>query len=97
MIYSITNRGGMKMKRLALFLLPAAMAFMAGCAVVELEQVGKEEPAREEILLGRGIIYGDGVLCDVAIFRIYDFRQEWFYRDGQDDPRFLPGGDFGLL
>ena len=41
----------MKMKRLALFLLPAAMAFMAGCAAVELEQVGKEEPAREEILV----------------------------------------------
>ncbi len=48
----------MKMKRLALFLLPAAMAFMAGCAVVELEQVGKEEPAREEILVHKSFKAG---------------------------------------
>ncbi len=39
------------MKKLALFLIPATMAFMAGCAVVELEQVGKDEPAKEEILV----------------------------------------------
>lgn len=46
------------MKRLALFLLPATMAFMAGCAVVELEQVGKEEPAREEILIHKSFKAG---------------------------------------
>ena len=42
----------MMMKKIALFLVPAAMAFMtAGCAVVELEQVQKEEPVQEEVLI----------------------------------------------
>ena len=37
------------MRKLALFLLPAAVTLMAGgCAVVELEQVEREEPVKED-------------------------------------------------
>ena len=47
------------MRRIALFLLPAAVMFMAaGCAVVELEQVGQEEPVKEEILVHKSFTAG---------------------------------------
>ena len=47
------------MKKIALFLIPAAMAFMAaGCSVVELEQVRNEEPVQEEILIHKSFLAG---------------------------------------
>ncbi|MBR4167716.1 MAG: DNA/RNA non-specific endonuclease [Bacteroidales bacterium] len=47
------------MKKIALFLVPAAMTFMtAGCAVVELEQVQKEDPVQEEILIHKSFHAG---------------------------------------
>ena len=49
----------MNMRKLALFLLPAAVTFMAaGCAVVELEQVEREEPVKEEILIHKSFMAG---------------------------------------
>lgn len=47
------------MRKLALFLLPVAVTFMAaGCAVVELEQVEREEPVKEEILIHKSFMAG---------------------------------------
>jgi len=47
------------MKKITLFLVPTAMAFMAaGCSVVELEPVQNEEPVQEEILIHKSFLAG---------------------------------------
>ena len=47
------------MKKIALFLIPVVMTFMAaGCAVVEMEQVQNEEPVQEEILIHKSFLAG---------------------------------------
>ena len=47
------------MKKIALFLVPAAVALMAaGCSVVELETVQNEEPVKEEILIHKTFLAG---------------------------------------